>query len=112
MAAHQFLFVSLESLGFHEDPVFDADLADVVKHPSELNVLNLAFRQADLTRNCARDARYTIRMASGKAILGINRLGQSTHCSEEELTRFCVLAKGEPGQVERNEEEHYRPKTD
>src|SRR5437773_11180574 len=100
MSAHQLLFVGVETLWLHQDPILDADLAYVVEHARELYLLDQTFGETDLSCDRARNPRNPIRVAARKPVLRVNGLREGADSAEEQFAGSRVLAKREPGQIE------------
>ena len=73
-----------------EHMVVDADLADVVQKPGQVEVAALLRRHAQLFRQADRDSRHALGMPGGVGILGVDGRGQGTDDPEEEFLEFGV----------------------
>ena len=93
MTPHELLLIGVKTSRFHQDPVLDADLADVVEEAGELDLLDLPLGDPELPRDRARDARHAIGVAAGEPVFRVDRLRQCLHRSVEEIARLGVPAE-------------------
>ncbi len=73
-----------------EDRVADADLAEVVQEPGEVEVADLASSQAHLLSEPDRDPRDPLAVAAGVRIFGVDRRREAADDAEERLLQLVV----------------------
>ena len=84
------VFLGSQRAGLLEDVVVDADLADVVEQPGEIEVAALRRRNAELLGQPDRDPGHALGVARGVGVLGVDGRGQGTDDAEEQFLELGV----------------------
>ena len=70
---HEHPLLTRQSFGLEEDVIADADLADVVKETSPLELLELGLSQVHRLPDLDRNARHMLRVLLGARVSGVDR---------------------------------------